>query len=158
MSFRLLTIHPFSGSLSFYAGFSWPPAPTPPLGSTKRPYRPLFENLVWCSKSRKEGADYVEITSSLFSYFRLYKSKYPHILESLFNNILGLTVAVLLTTVFFSSYLSSLHKFKKLKRTVFKDLWLKYKYFRLKSPKYKVNNREIILYKATKQQDLHQNY
>ena len=84
--------------------------------------RPLFENLVQGSKSRKEGANYMGSPSPLFSYFLLHKSRYAHVLESLFNNIPGLTVAVLLNTVFFSSYLTSLHKFKNLKRTVFKDL------------------------------------
>ena len=74
------------------------------------------------SKSSKEGADSMEIPSPLFSYFLLHKSRYAYVLESLFNNIPGLTVAVLLNTVFFSSYLTSLHKFKNLKRTVFKDL------------------------------------
>ena len=83
---------------------------------------PFFENLVRGSKRRKKGADFVVIPSPLFSYFLLHKSRYAHVLESLFNNIPGLTVAVLLNTIFFSSYLTNLHKFKNLKRTVFKDL------------------------------------
>ena len=74
--------------------------------------------------------------SPLFSDFLLHKSRYAHLLESLFKNIPGFAVAVFLNTVFLSSYLASLHKFENLERTVFKDLWIK-KYLRLKPSKYK---------------------
>ena len=82
------------------------------------------------------------IPSPAFSYFHPHKSRYAHVLQSFFNNFPGLTVAVLLTTVFFSSYLTSLHKFKNLKSFKVFKLFLKIcesntKYLRLKSPKYK---------------------
>ena len=68
---------------------------------------------------QKGGADYAGIPSPLFSHFLLHESRYAHVLESLFNKVAG-TVAVLLTAVFFSPYLTSLYKFKNLKRTAFK--------------------------------------
>ena len=82
------------------------------------------------------------IPSPAFSYFHPHKSRYAHVLQSFFNNFPGLTVAVLLTTVFFSSYLTSLHKFKNLKSFKVFKLFLKIcesntKYLRLKSPKNK---------------------
>ena len=61
-------------------------------------------------KQKKEGADHVGIPSPLFSYFLLHKSRYAHVLESLFNNIRGLTVAVLLTTVLFSYIIQKFEK------------------------------------------------
>ena len=106
-----------------------PPSKTLGLVKAPAPIPPHFWKFGTRFKKQKEGADYMGIPSSLFSYFFLQKSRYAHVLECLFNNISGLTVAVLLTTVFISSYSTSLHKFKKLKRTVFKDLWLKHKIF-----------------------------
>ena len=107
------------------------------------PLLPPFGNFGTRFKKQKGRCRlYGDSQYHLFVFPFLHKSRYAHVLESLFNNILGLTVAVLLlTTVFFSSYLTSLHKFKNLKRTVFKDLWHKYKYLRLKSPKYKAKRK-----------------
>ena len=103
----------------------------------------LFENLVRGSKSRKEGTDYVEIPNLLFSHFIFHKIRYAHVLESLFKKISGVTVSVLLNTVFFSSYLTSLHKFKNLERTPFKICDSNPKFLRRKSPKYKAINLKL---------------
>ena len=104
---------------------------------------PLFENLVRGSKSRKEGEDLVGIPSPIFPHLLLHTSRYAHVLESLFNKVPGLTVAVLLTTVFFSSYLTSSYKFKNLKRTAFKICDTNTKYLRLKSPKCKARKLKL---------------
>ena len=77
---------------------SFPATPLKKSRSCQAPPPSLFGNLARGSKSWKEGADYVVIPSSLFSYFLLHTSRYTHVLESLFNNIPALTVAVLLTS------------------------------------------------------------
>ena len=99
--------------------------------------RPLFENLVRGSKSRKEGADYMGIPIPLSSYFLLHKSRYAHVWS------LSLITFQALQLQYFSLQFSSLHTRQVyINSKNWKELFLKIwdsntKYLRLKSPKYK---------------------